>query len=867
MPPNTRPNARPHPTGSPPGVRLGSVGIGRLAVRNLVAYKRRVAGLVLAVVLGTAFLSGALILSDTVKSSITGLIRDNGAGTDVVVRNATDVTDEPGTTRAAIPGGTADLVRGVPGVAAAEPVVVGYGQLVGKDGDMLTGNGPRIAGNWVGDPALNPYTLAEGRAPQAPDEVVVDRASAKQGDLEPGDRITVLTPSPVPVTVVGVARFGDADAFGGSSYTGFTLEGALAHVARDPGQISSVSVRLDEGTDQEAAAAAIQRVLPPGVQALPGSDATQEQVDAVSSGFLDIFRTFLSAFAAIALVVAAFSINHTFSVVTAQRMREAALLRALGASRRQIRAQAIGEAALIGVVASVVGLMAGLGLAAGLKAMFAAFGFAFPVDGLVFRAETAMIVLPVGIVVTILSALVPAVRGSRVPPIAALRTSAAESAGVPALRTGAGAVLTAAGITLTVLADGVWLLAAAALASLAGVLLVAPVVVRAVGGAITAPFRRLGAGPMLARGNVLRSPRRTAGAATAMVVGIAVVTVFAVFAASLKDGAAAETRDTLAGEVVIGGSSPAGWAGGGHSPELTRQAGELTGVETAVGMQQGNALLDGSSKTIVAADTARLDAALDLGLDSGTATGLGTGGIAVSQPKAEDAGWEVGSPVEITYPDGARATLTVSGIYDRTTIVGDYLIDRQAWSPHAVTDVDALTVLAVSSGTSPTDVRAAAEKLAVQYGNPPVEDRDGYVDASMSMVDQFVTVVYVLLALALLIALGGIANTLSLAAHERRRELGLLRAVGAERGQVRASLRWESAYVAALGALTGLVLGAFLSWAAVSVLSGDQELPYVLPPVQLAILFAAGTAGGLLAGTRPAARAAKMNILSAISAE
>ncbi|WP_436774520.1 ABC transporter permease [Yinghuangia sp. YIM S09857] len=817
--------------------------------------------------LGTAFLSGALILSDTVKSSITGLIRDNGAGTDVVVRNATDVTDEPGTTRAAIPGDTVDLVRGVPGVAAAEPVVVGYGQLVGKDGDMLTGNGPRVAGNWIGDPDLNPYTLAEGRAPQAPDEVVIDRASAKQGDLEPGDRITALTPDPVPVTVVGVARFGDADAFGGSSYTGFSLDGALTHLGNGPGQISSVSVRLDQGTDQEAAAAAIQQVLPPGVQALPGSDATQEQVDAVSNGFLNIFRTFLSAFAAIALVVAAFSINHTFSVVTAQRMREAALLRALGASRRQIRAQAIGEAALIGVVASAVGLMAGLGLAAGLKAMFAAFGFAFPVDGLVFRAETAMIVLPVGIVVTVLSALVPAVRGSRVAPIAALRTSAAESAGVPPLRTAAGAVLTAAGITLTILADGVWLLAAAALASLAGVLLVAPVVVRAVGGAITAPFRRLGAGPMLARGNVLRSPRRTAGAATAMVVGIAVVTVFAVFAASLKDGAATETRDTISGDVVIGGSSPAGWAGGGHSPELTRKAGELPGVETAVGMQQGNALLDGSSKTIVAADTSRLDVALDLGLDSGTATGLGTDGIAVSQPKAEDAGWQVGSPVEITYPDGVRATLTVTGIYDRTTVVGDYLIDRQAWSPHAVTQVEALTVIAVAPGTSADEVRLATEQLAVAYGNPPVEDRDGYVEASMSMVDQFVTVVYVLLALALLIALGGIANTLSLAAHERRRELGLLRAVGAERGQVRASLRWESAYVAGLGALTGLVLGAFLSWAAVAVLSGDQDLPYVLPPVQLAILFAAGTAGGLLAGTRPAARAAKMNILNAISAE
>ncbi|HSA50984.1 MAG TPA: FtsX-like permease family protein [Yinghuangia sp.] len=841
-----------------------ALGVGRLAARNLVAHKRRVFGLVLAVLLGTAFLSGALILSDTVKSSITGLIRDSGAGTEVVVRNATDVTDDPGTMRAPIPAGTADLVRGVPGVAAAEPVVVGYGQLVGRDGDMLTGNGPRTAGNWVPDPALNPYELSAGRAPQTPDEVVIDRGSAEQGDLAPGDRVTVLTPSPVAVTVVGVATFGDADAFGGASYTGFSLEGALAHVARDPGLISSVSVRLDPGTDQQAAADAIQRVLPPGIQALPGADATQEQVDAVSSGFLSILRTFLSAFAVIALVVAAFSINHTFSVVTAQRMREAALLRALGASRRQIRAQALTEAAVIGVGASALGLAAGAGLAAGLGALFAAFGFAFPVDGLEFRAETALIVLPVGIAVTLVSALIPAIKGSRVAPIAALRTSAAEAAEV---HSAAGAGLTALGIGLTVIADSAWLLAAAALATVAGVLSAAPVVVRLLGGVVTAPFKRLGAGPMLARGNVLRSPRRTAGAATAMVVGIAVVTVFAVFAASLKDGAAAETRDSLTGSVVIGGSSPGGWAGGGHSPELTARAGQLPGVTTAVGVQRGNALLDGSGIQVAAADTARLDAALDLGLSEGTATGLGPDKIAVSEPKAEDHDLTVGSAVEITYPDGVRATMTVAGIYERSIVVGDYLIDRQAWGPHGVTDVDTLAVLALADGARTGQVKAAVEGLARAYGNPPVEDRDGYIEDSIAMVDQLVTIVYVLLALALLIALGGIANTLSLAAHERRRELGLLRAVGAERGQVRASLRWESTFVAALGALTGLALGTFLARAAVDVLSGDQRLPYVVPASQLAILFAAGTLGGLVAATRPAARAAKMDILRAVSAE
>ncbi|MDI2132343.1 ABC transporter permease [Yinghuangia seranimata] len=848
---------------------VARISLPRLALRNLLAYKRRIAGLLIAVILGTAFLSGALILSDTVQDSVSGLIRDNGAGTDVVVRNATDVTDQPGTNRAAIPAGTTDLVRGVPGVANAEPVIIGYGQLVDKDGKMIAGNGPRIASNWIGDPALNPYRLAEGRAPQGPEEVVVDRASARTAHLKPGDHITVLTPAPVAATIVGVATFGDVDAFGGSSYAGFSLEGARAHVARTPGEITSVSVRLAGDPDkagQRAAAATIQKVLPPGTQALPGSDATQEQVDAVADGFLKVFRTFLTAFAGIALVVAAFSINHTFSVVSAQRTREAALLRALGASRRQIRTQALAEALIIGVTASVLGLLAGAGLAAGLKALFSAVGMELPGTGLTLRGVTAAIVLPVGIVVTLVSALIPALKASKVPPVAALRSSAAETSGIPARRTIAGVALTVAGAVLVALADNALVLAAGALAALAGVLLVAPVVVRAVGRVLTAPFAKLGAGPMLARGNVLRSPRRTAGAATAMVVGIAVVTVFAVFAASLKHGTEHETNSTLTDGVVIA-SSTGGYAGTGHSPELTRKTAALPGVAEAVGLQRGNILANGSSVAVMAGDTAHLDRALDLDLTHGTANALGTDKIAVSRKAADEDGLKVGSTVHALYPDGAKADLTVAGVYERNSVVGDYLIDRTAWAPHSVADLDALAVLALAPGAKADTVKAEVEALATAYGNPKVYDRAGYVDASLALVDMFVMVVYVLLALALLIALGGIANTLSLAAHERRREIGLLRAIGAERGQVRASLRWESAYVAALGALTGVLLGGFLAWSAVGVLSGAEDIPVSVPAGQLAILVAAGVLGGLLAGTRPAARAAKMDVLSAVAAD
>ncbi|MFF7243262.1 FtsX-like permease family protein [Embleya sp. NPDC008237] len=843
----------------------------RLSLANLWARKRRLVGLALAVLLGTAFLSGALVLADTMNSSIGGLIRDSGAGTDVVVRNATSVTDRPGTQRGAIDAALVDRVRAVPGVAGAEPVIQGYGQVVGKDGKALTGNGPRTAGNWIPDPALTPYRLATGRAPTAPDEVVIDRGTAKQGHLKPGDRVTVLTPGPVPVTVVGVATFGDLDAFGGGSYTAFDLDGARRHVLRDPGKVGTIAVRAVPGTDQKDLAARIRQALPADVEAVPGSVATGEAVSAVEDSFLRVFRTFLTVFAAIALVVAAFSINHTFSVVAAQRTREVALMRALGASRGQALRQALIEALVIGVLASALGLVAGLGLAAGLEELFAVLGFELPARGLTFKASTAFTVLPVGILLTAFAALVPAVRGSRVAPVTALRGAGAERTELPRRRLIAGLVLLAAGLAVGIAGGGLVGLAIAAPALLAGVLLVAPAGIRAVGGPLTAPLPRLrGAPGALARGNLLRSPRRTAGAATAMLLGIAIVTLFAVFAASLKEGAGEQTRKVIAGQLVIGGSSPGGWAGGGHSPELTRRASELPGVIAATGIRNAGALVDGRGRQLLAVDSDRLDRLFDLDVKHGRVTGLGANGMAVSADTAKDRGWQVGSTAEVTFPDGARQPFTVTGLYDRTAVVGDYLIDRTAWEPHADAALDAATVLRLAPGTSTDTVEAAVERLAKDYGAPPVRDREGFVRARAAMLQTLVAVVYVLLALALVIALGGIANTLSLAAYERTRELGLLRAIGAARSQVRSALRWESTLVAVIGAASGLVVGLFLGWVAIRAIGGADTgaaLPFSVPAVQLAVLVGVGALGGLAAGARPAARAARLPVLRSVATE
>src|SRR6266487_4680093 len=338
----------------------------RVSLKTLWAHKRRLAGTVLAVLLGVAFLAGTLVLSDTLRSSIDQFFVTANQGTDVVVRNATKVDDRPGGPRDLIDQRVADQLRQLPGVAVAEPAVTGFGELVGHDGKAVTGRGPRQAGSWVPDPQINPYRLVEGRAPSADDEVVINRGAAKDGGLHVGDTTFLLTPDRVRVKVVGIA------------FTAFTLHGAQLHVTKQPGRVSTISVRATPGVSQQDLLGRARGVLPPGVEALTGTQLTQENIADLDTAFLNFFRSFLTVFAAIALLVATFSIYNTFSILVAQRTRESALLRALGAERGQVLGAVVVEALLIGVVAAAAGIGGGLGIASGLKGVFAGFGVPLP---------------------------------------------------------------------------------------------------------------------------------------------------------------------------------------------------------------------------------------------------------------------------------------------------------------------------------------------------------------------------------------------------------------------------------------------------------------------------------------------------------
>ncbi|MEU6734149.1 FtsX-like permease family protein [Streptomyces physcomitrii] len=848
----------------------------RLSLASLRAHKRRFAGTFLAVLLGVSFLAGTLVMGDTLRAGFDTMFGDATRGTDAVVRSADTVTT-PGESqgvRSPVPTSLAARIERVPGVAAAVPRIEGAGQLVGKNGEPVGGQGPpTLAGNWITDPALNPYRLAEGRAPSRTGEVVVNRGAARRGGLRIGDTTTLRTPDPVKVRLVGLARFGGEDGMAQVTYTGMTVGDAQKYLTPRPGEAASIQVRAGPGTGQRELVEALTPVLPKGVEAITGQESAEENTEMISGQFLTLFTTFLLVFSGVALLVATFSIHNTFAIVVAQRSRENALLRALGASRRQVTAATLAEAGAVAVAASLTGLLGGIGIAAGLQALFPAIGFPFPEGELVISGVSPWLPVAVGVLVCLASAALPALRAGCTAPLAALRETAVDTSGASRARarTGAALGLAAVAATLTgvLLTPSLWLAGLGAVLALAAFVVLGPVAATTAVRVLGAPLDRLrGLTGRLARRNALRSPKRTAATAGALMIGVAVVSLFTVFGASLKATMNQSVDRSFAGDVAV--STPSFGAGGsGLSPRLAPALAERPEVATAVGLGRGVAEVDGRGRALTVTDPAALARTFHLGTVRGDLSALGTRGIALAAPEAEKAGLEPGSRTRLTFTDGSRETFTVRAVYDRSELVGDYVLTREAWAPHRAQDADTLVAVTFADGVDQEAGSAAVEKVAARYGNPEVQTRGEYAESAAGGIDMMLTLVYALLALAVLIALLGIANTLTLAIHERGRELGLLRAVGQTRAQLRAMVRWESVLVAAFGTAGGLGLGGFLGWVLVAASDGASEsaFAFALPPGRLLVVALVGLAAGALAGLRPARRAARLNVLGVIAAE
>jgi putative ABC transport system permease protein len=841
----------------------------RTTLKSLAAHKRRLLATGSAVLLGVAFLSGTLVLVHTVTVGFSDAIADAYAGTDALVRSDGEIGGEELNERALVDRSLGDTLAAVDGVAAVAPRIETDGRIVGADGDPIGADGRTTVGNWIDGDPLNPYDMASGRAPAAPGEVVIDKASAEEGDLAIGDTTVVRTPDQVDVTIVGLVTFGGADSAGSSTYAGFTTEFANEILLPEPGKVSDFVVAAEPGVGQATLVRRLDAVLPDGVEALTGAELIHETEQEIQGDDTESFQQVLMAFAVIALVVATFTIYNTFSILVAQRTRESALLRALGASRGQVLRSVTAEALVVGLLASAGGLAAGMGLAAGLTAVMDAIGLTTPASSPVLDATTVLAAFAVGTVVALLASLAPAVRASRVPPLAALRDVALDRSATSRRRAVAGLTLAGIGIVLTVVGatgEALGTTGLGALAALIGVVVLGPVAARPVAAVLGAPHAaRSGMSGVLARQNAMRNPRRTAGAAAPLMIGVSVVSLFIVVAASLKASISDAVDEQLTSDLVILGEGS-----GGVSTDLAPAIAELP--EVAVASPSGVALVRVNGENTLAStfDPATVEAVETLAMRQGALRDVGTDQVAISEDYAKDHGLAMGDPLTVEYPDGVTEQPAVGAVFEADNLSeggGGIRLPRDAYLPHTSRPADGGVQITLADGVALAAGEGAVQRVADRFGAPDVQTNDEVVGMIADEIDVILTIVYALLILAIVIALMGIANTLSLSIHERTRELGLLRAVGQTRGQTGAMVRSEAITVALFGTVGGLGLGVFLAWGLVSALAGEGFTTFAIPTGSLAVTFALGALAGVLAALRPARRAARLDVLSALASE
>lgn len=842
----------------------------RITLRNLRAHTRRYVSTVLAVVIGIAFLFGVLVQVSTFQKSFDDMLAIGNEGTDAVVRSSSSVDiGEGDTARNPVPADTVAKVAAVPGVRKAAGARTGSSMIVGADGETIGGGGPPQFGEqWIADEDLSPFRITDGRAPETVDEVAIDRASARQGELEVGDTTTVLVPERVEVTIVGLASYGSADSAGPVTTTLFSEAGAAKHLGK-PGEVTSVAVAAEPGISQATLVDRIEKAVPDTLEVKTGAEVIEETQE-LSAMFASIFRTILLTFALIALVVAAFSIHNTFAIVVAQRTRDAALLRAIGSSRGQVIRATLGEALAVGTVGVILGLIGGLGVATGLGALMDALGFALPSAGLLIQPGALILAVLVGLGITLLAALMPAWKGSRVAPVAALRDAAVDGGEAGRGRMVLGMVLVAAGLVTTIQAalapgaDTGTRSAIGAALTLLAVVVIGPVVAAPIATAIGAPISRFrGVTGMMARRNAVRNPRRTASTATALVIGVAVVTLFTVVAASFDASITKTVEGQVAGDVLV---QPSSFSGGGMDPALVTRIGELPEVGDAVVLSGAPMTIDGEQTLVSVTDVGSVERVLDLDVASGSTAAIGGAGIAVSTGYADDHGLRLGDKVPVTHLDGAKANLEVGALYRNTALADSLIVDREAVVAHVPELPAQITLVTAADGVSAEELDQAVGRAAKAWPGIQVLDRGEFAETVRRQIDQMLALVYMLLALSIGIALMGIANTVALSTLERLREIGLLRAVGQTRRQVRRMVRLEAVIVAAFGTFVGLAVGMFAAWGVIKGANSAGLESVAFPGGRLAIVVVVGAAAGVIASIRPARRAARTDVLGAIAA-
>src|SRR5689334_1030309 len=838
----------------------------KVTLKGLLAHKLRLALTALAIILGVTFISGTFVLTDTLQSTFNALFGTVFAKVDFQVRGVAQLGSGGNATRNPIPESLLATVRQVPGVSVAEGQVQGFAQFVAPDGKAIaTGGAPTLAVSFDPYPQLAALHLIAGGPPRGPGDVAMDAATAQKYHFTVGQRVRVLTiGTPRTFTVTGIVQFGSGgnsvSNLAGATLAAFTLPTAQA-LALLPGQLDDINVVAAPGASKAAVQRAIARALPPGVEVVTGQTVADENTSSIDRA-LGFFSTALLVFAFISLFVGAFTIYNTFSIIVGQRTRELALLRIVGASRRQVFGSVLAEAAITGLVSSVIGLGLGVLAAIGLEALLRGFGITLPPESLVFAPRTVLVGLATGTVVTVVSAIGPARGAVRIPPVVALDDRQPVAGASLRRRLIWGAALALAGVAVLAIGltqPAIQLVGAGAAEVFLGVAMLSPAVARPLASVIGRPLARtLGVAGKLGRENSMRSPRRTAQTAAALMIGLALVSAMATFGASLSKSATASADQAISADLIV---TPSGI--GRLSQAAASAAAAVPGVTTTTAFYQGRFEAGDTLTTLTAVSTANLADTVILRMTAGTADALARGELLIDSTTATADHLSVGDPIRARFTKTGRTTLRVGGIYQANALIGSYVVSAAFFAQHYSARPPAGLLLRTSG---PAVDRAVTKALA-PYPNLQVQTRAQFEQTQVANVNQLLGLVYALLGLAVVIALIGIVNTLMLSVFERTREIGLLRAVGMRRRQVRTMVRSEAVILAIFGAIVGIVIGTALGLALVASLRQQGITETVVPVSNLVIFLLLAAVLGLIAATWPARRAARLDVLAAIATE
>jgi putative ABC transport system permease protein len=842
----------------------------RAAIRSILARKVRLLLTSLAVVLGVGFMAGTFVLTDTMTSAFNNLFDTAYSRIDVLVRSSNAFTAQTSSLeeRKPMPASVLEQVRSVDGVEQAEGDVLGYAQIVDpKTGKIIGTFGPPTAASAWND--LNGFTLrAGGSPPSGPDQVVIDAGTADTNDIEVGDRVEILFEGPPgEFDVVGIAGYGQGDSLGGATWALFDLPTAQRVLGKE-GELDSVSVVGDPNVSAVELQRQISDVLPQGAEAVTAATVTSEAQDQIATG-LGFLRTAFLVFAFVALFVGAFIIFNTFSIIVAQRTRELALFRALGASGRQVMTSVLVEAVVVGLVSSLLGIGLGIGIAILLKGLLNAIGVEIPSSGTVILARTIIVSIIVGTLVTVAAAVVPARRAARVAPIEALREAQDRPGRSLRFRLISGIVVLALGVIPLLYglfgtpSNALSLVGLGVALTFLGVAMLTPLFARPLAGVIGLPIRRTGVPGKLGEENSRRNPRRTAATASALMIGLGLVVFVAVFGASAKASTTAVLERTLKADFIL--TSP---TLSGFSTAAAEDVRGVEGVQTVSPVRQAEVHIKDGTSFVSGVDPTTFPTVSELGVTQGSVGALQrTNTIAVFDDTATDNGWGLGDTISVEFPATGTVGLEVVSIYAENGLIGNYVMSLDTFDANVAQRLDLFDLIKAQNGADLSAVRSNIESAMRPYPNVEVQDQAQFRDKYATFVSQILNLVTALLLFAVIIALFGVMNTLYLSIYERTRELGLLRAVGLTRPQTRSMVRWEAVIISVMGALLGVVIGIAFGWALQQALEPQGFSELGIPGGQLVfyVLFAAVL--GVFFAIFPARRAAKLDVLEAISYE